>query len=109
MPLAKATHKPSINVVANPRVEKGITPKQEEFCRIYVCEDVSQTEAAVRAGYSVKSAHAIASQLLNGQRYPQVVQRIGELKSELSKKYGTFDVDLKDGTINYPDNGESRN
>tara|TARA_R100000234_G_C4974403_1_gene167819 strand:+ start:402 stop:956 length:555 start_codon:yes stop_codon:yes gene_type:complete len=87
MPLAKATHKPSINVVANPRVEKGITPKQEEFCRIYVCEDVSQTEAAVRAGYSVKSAHAIASQLLNGQRYPQVVQRIGELKSELSKKY----------------------
>ena len=87
MPLAKATHKPSINVVANPRVEKGITPQQEEFCRIYVCEDVSQTEAAVRAGYSVKSAHAIASQLLNGQRYPQVVQRIGELKSELSKKY----------------------
>jgi phage terminase small subunit len=82
MPLAKATHKPSINIVANPRVEKGITPKQEEFCRIYVCEDVSQTEAAVRAGYSVKSAHAIASQLLNGQRYPQVVQRIG-----LSKKY----------------------
>ena len=87
MPLAKATHKPSINVVANPLVEKGITPKQEEFCRIYVCEDVSQTEAAVRAGYSVKSAHAIASQLLNGQRYPQDVQRIGVLKSELSKKY----------------------
>tara|TARA_R110000822_G_scaffold65575_3_gene160483 strand:+ start:30918 stop:31469 length:552 start_codon:yes stop_codon:yes gene_type:complete len=87
MALAKATHKPTIEVVANPRSEKGITPKQEEFCRIYVCEDISQTEAAVRAGYSVKSAHAIASQLLNGQRYPHVVQRIRELKQELAKKY----------------------
>ena len=87
MALAKATHKPALDIVANPRTEKGITPKQEEFCRIYVCEDVSQTEAAVRAGYSVKSAHAIASQLLNGQRYPHVVERIRELKSEMGRKY----------------------
>ena len=92
MPLAKATHKPSINVVANPRVEKGITPKQEEFCRIYVCEDVSQTEAAVRAGYSVKSAHAIASQLLNGQRYPQVetLQQQSQPKSLEDKQQGSI-------------------
>jgi hypothetical protein len=27
----------------------------------------------------------------------------------LNKDYGTFDVDLKDGTINYPEDGESRN
>ena len=73
MVLAKATHKPKLEIVANPRTEKNITPKQEEFARLYVCEDISQTEAAVRAGYSVKSAHAIASQLLNGQRYPHVV------------------------------------
>ena len=87
MPIAKATHKPTIDIVANPRTEKGITPKQEEFARIYVCEDISQTEAAIRAGYSVRSAHAIASQLLNGERYPQVVARIRELKQELAKKY----------------------
>jgi phage terminase small subunit len=87
MVLAKATHKPTLEIVANPRTEKNITPKQEEFARLYVCEDISQTEAAVRAGYSVKSAHAIASQLLNGQRYPNVVARIGELKAELAKKY----------------------
>ena len=60
MVLAKATHKPTLEIVANPRTEKNITPKQEEFARLYVCEDISQTEAAVRAGYSVKSAHAIA-------------------------------------------------
>ena len=78
MALAKATHKPTIDVVANPRKEKQITPKQEEFARLYVCEEISPTEAAVRAGFSVKSAHAIASQLLNGVRYPHVVARIRE-------------------------------
>ena len=87
MALAKATHKPTLDVVANPRKEKSITPKQEEFARLYVCEDISQTEAALRAGYSEKSAHAIASQLLNGQRYPHVVERIRELKQELARKY----------------------
>ena len=96
MVIAKATHKHTLSVVGNPRTEKKITPKQEEFCRIYVCEDVSQTEAALRAGYSEKSAHAIASQLLNGQRYPHVVERIKELKQELSKKYEvTFEGHVK--------------
>jgi len=87
MALAKKTHKPTLDIVGNPRSEKGITPKQEEFAKIYVTEDISQTEAAIKAGYSVASAHAIASQLLNGTRYPAVVARIKELKAELSKKY----------------------
>ena len=34
---------------------------------------------------------------------------IALLQDELNKEYGTFDVDLKDGTINYPEDGESRN
>ena len=96
MPLAKATHKNTLEVVANPRQEKQITPKQEEFCRIYVCEDVSQTEAALRAGYSKKSAHAIASQLLNGRNFPHVVRRIAELKQEVGRKYEvTFENHVK--------------
>ena len=96
MALAKATHKLKLDVVANPRKEKQITPKQEEFARIYCTEDISQTEAAIRAGYSVKSAHAIASQLLDGKRYPHVVERIREIKSELSRKYEvTFESHVK--------------
>ena len=50
MVLAKKTHKEKLDVVANPRKEKQITPKQEEFARLYVCEDITQTEAAIRAG-----------------------------------------------------------
>jgi|TARA_R110000744_G_scaffold117388_3_gene219440 hypothetical protein len=38
-----------------------------------------------------------------------VQSRISELQSTFSKEYGTFDVDLQDGSINYPANEESRN
>ena len=31
--------------------------------------------------------------------------KIVELQDTFSKEYGTFDVNLTDGTINYPDNG----
>ena len=96
MVMSKQTHKPKLDVVANPRTEKQITPKQEEFCRIYACEDVTQTEAAAKAGYSPVSAHAIASQLLNGRDYPHVIQRIKEIKSEIARKYEvTFESHVK--------------
>jgi len=29
-----------------------------------------------------------------------------ELQKELEKDYGTFDIDIQTGTINYPENGE---
>jgi len=29
------------------------------------------------------------------------------LQTELEKDYGTFDVSIQDGTINYPENGEA--
>tara|TARA_R100001463_G_scaffold130660_1_gene190189 strand:- start:17 stop:313 length:297 start_codon:yes stop_codon:yes gene_type:complete len=29
------------------------------------------------------------------------------LQDEFEKDYGTFDVNIKDGTINYPENGEA--
>ena len=29
------------------------------------------------------------------------------LQSELEKDYGTFDINIQDGTINYPENGEA--
>ena len=33
MSLPKQTHKPKLEVVTNPRTEKKITPKQEEFAK----------------------------------------------------------------------------
>ena len=32
--------------------------------------------------------------------------RLSELQKEFEKEYGTFDINIQDGTINYPENGE---
>jgi len=34
-----------------------------------------------------------------------VQEKIVQLQNAFSEEYGTFDVNLQDGTINYPDNG----
>tara|TARA_R110002167_G_scaffold278966_1_gene484825 strand:+ start:182 stop:451 length:270 start_codon:yes stop_codon:yes gene_type:complete len=38
-------------------------------------------------------------------RQSEVQDKIIQLQNTFSEEYGTFDVDLADGTINYPDNG----
>ena len=55
-----------------------MTPKQERFCEEYII-DLNATQAAIRAGYSKKTANRIASQNLSKLD-------IQNLISELSKK-----------------------
>jgi len=49
---------------------------------------------------------------LEAQKHELIHQQAGiqtkivELQNIFSKEYGTFDIDLTDGTINYPNNGE---
>jgi hypothetical protein len=38
-------------------------------------------------------------------RHSEIQKRIMDIQNTFSKEYGTFDVDLTDGTINYPTNG----
>ena len=83
MAKAKVTHKNKLDVIANPKVEVGLTPKQEKFAQIYATEEVTQTEAAIRAGYAKSNAHAIASHMLNGRSYPLVLERIFQIKKEI--------------------------
>ena len=92
MARAKQTHKPKLDIVVNPKKEKGLTEKQEKFCRIYATEDVTRTEAAKLAGYSDTTAPIAGSRFLNGRDYPHILVRIAEIKEELAKKYEvTFD------------------
>ena len=56
--------------------EKKLTPKQEMFCLEYIV-DMNATQAAIRAGYSVKTASRIASENLYK---PDVQARVSELK-----------------------------
>lgn len=54
------------------------TPKRELFCKEYII-DLNGTQAAIRAGYSDKTANRIASELLSK---PDIQARISELTSE---------------------------
>ncbi|MGJ7299780.1 terminase small subunit [Morganella morganii] len=55
----------------------ALTDKQEMFCREYLV-DLNATQAAIRAGYSDKTANRIAAQLLSKL---DIGKRIQELKS----------------------------
>jgi phage terminase small subunit len=91
MAAPKGTHKPKLDVLVNPKT-KGLTEKQEKFCRIYATEDVTRTEAARLAGFSESAAAWAASRFLNGRDYPHVLARVAEIKEELARKYEvTFD------------------
>lgn len=56
----------------------ALTDKQEMFCREYLI-DLNATQAAIRAGYSVKTANRIAAQNLSKL---DIQNRIAELKAK---------------------------
>lgn len=62
--------------------EKPLTPKQERFCQEYLV-DLNAKQAAIRAGYSAKTAHSIGAENLTK---PEVEKRVTELRLELSNK-----------------------
>jgi len=78
-----------IKPVVNPLHEKGLTQRQEKFCKLYATENYTVSECVVMAGYSTdqNAVWSMGSKLLNGRDYPNVVARIRELKQEMAGKY----------------------
>jgi len=68
---------------------KLLTEQQKKFCELLVYNEgrKTPTECALEAGYAEGSAHVRASELRNPNRFPLVVKHIGELRSEVQKKY----------------------
>ena len=64
-----------------------LTPKQERFCQEYLV-DLNATQAAIRSGYSAKTANVKGSQLL---AKVNIKQRVSELKDEVARN---TDVDI---------------
>lgn len=60
----------------------ALTDKQEMFCREYLI-DLNATQAAIRAGYSEKTARALGCENLTK---PNIQSRIAELKSERNNR-----------------------
>lgn len=59
-----------------------LSPKQERFAREYLL-DLNATQAAIRAGYSPKTAQEQASRLLSNV---MVAARVAELKAKRAEK-----------------------
>lgn len=62
----------------------ALTDKQEMFCREYLI-DLNATQAAIRAGYSVKTANRTAYENLSK---PDIQSRIAELKAQRNDLVG---------------------
>ena len=68
---------------------KLLTELQKKFAELLVYNEgrKTPTECALEAGYAEGSAHVRASELRNPNKFPLVVKHIGELRSEVQKKY----------------------
>ena len=67
----------------------GLTDKQQIFVKIFTENEgrLTPTECARQAGYSEGSANVTSSQLLNGKRYPKVVEAIVKRRAEIEKTH----------------------
>lgn len=72
-----------------------LSPKQEQFCREFMV-DLNGTQAAIRAGYSAKTAQEQASRLLSNV---MVAERISELKQDRAEKVARTAQDVLNDII----------
>lgn len=90
----KINKKAAMDLIAtpvNPKREIGLTERQEQFARVYATGTVTQTEAARQAGYANPRQNAT-----DIMQNPAVLERIKELKEELSIKFEvTFENHVK--------------
>ena len=86
-------------------IDKSLTEMQKKFARLYVESSygtghLTNTEAAIQAGYSPESAYQRAYELLNPKICPHVVKYIGELKEDWRVK-NQIDPDKHMSRLNY--------
>jgi|21_taG_2_1085346.scaffolds.fasta_scaffold261373_2 hypothetical protein len=89
---------------------KRKTPKVEDLR----ASKIDDTELA-RLQNGFKSIHQLHNDIgmLEAQKHSylhgisNVQEAIIEIQKDLKEKYGTFDVDIKDGTINYESNEQA--
>ena len=69
--------------------QDGLTDKQRVFVKIYSENEgrLTPTECARQAGYNEGGANVVASLLLNGKRYPKVVDAIIKRRAEIEKTH----------------------
>jgi len=69
--------------------DDGLTDKQRIFVQIYTENEgrLTPTECARQAGYKEDRANTTASELLNGKRFPKVVEAVIARRAEIEKTH----------------------
>ena len=72
-----------------PIKDDGLTDKQRIFVQIYTENEgrLTPTECARQAGYKEDRANTTASELLNGKRFPRVVEAVIARRAEIEKTH----------------------
>ena len=86
-------------------VSKPLTDMQKEFARLHVENSfgkgaLSNTEAAIKAGYAPESSYQRAYELLNPKLCPHVVKYISDLKDDFRRK-NNIDPDKHMGRLHH--------
>ncbi len=94
-------------------IDKPLTDLQKKFARIHVeahygNQHLSNTECAIKAGYSADSAYQRAYELLNPRISPHVVNYIGKLKEDFRIK-NNIDPDKHMARLNHLGNIAEQN
>ena len=76
------------------KVEKATKITNEELNKVQsIINDINRAQLEIGSFESKK--HNLLHHVAQSQ------EKLGEMQGEFEKNYGTFDVDIKDGTINY--------
>ena len=89
-----------------PKAEKVIdlTPKAEKITDEQLKKVQETISELNKTQMEIGQMESRKHELLH--RIAKVREELGKLQAEFQKEYGTFDINIQDGTINYPENGE---
>tara|TARA_R100000935_G_C2802336_1_gene151075 strand:+ start:534 stop:803 length:270 start_codon:yes stop_codon:yes gene_type:complete len=80
-----------------------LKPKAEKITEVQLKELQTVVDQNNAVQFRIGSIETQKHELIH--RHSEIQGRIAAIQGNLSKEYGTFDIDLSDGTINYPTNG----
>ena len=91
------------NTSAKIKELKGIKPKKITDKQLKKVQETvnSLNRSQLEIGAMEVKKHELMHMVAGGK------DELEDLQAELMKDYGTFDIDIHEGTINYPDNGEA--
>jgi hypothetical protein len=84
-----------------------LKPKAEKITDVQLQELQAVVDQNNAVQFRIGSLETQKHELIH--RHSEIQKRIVNIQGNLSKEYGTFDIELSDGTINYPEDGKPRN